>query len=134
MPQWSKVWGQNCSSSGACSQSCFNPLSPGASVNGNILDGFPLSIYTCGQAMHEFALALKAALPANNVIVKVNIASNYTLDIRIDAKKTATATIVFANNRCDFPVTGQYTQGASTGSASFSGLTELLNWLVSSIN
>jgi hypothetical protein len=83
--------------------------------------------------MREFGLALQSALPANNVIVKANSASNYTFDIRIDAKRTATATVYFTNNNCDFPVTGKYTKGASTGTASFGGLTELLNWLVSSI-
>ena len=83
--------------------------------------------------MHEFGLALKSALSANNVVVKVNSVSNYTLDIRIDAKRTATATVYFTNRNCDFPVTGKYAKGASTGTASFGGLTDLLNWLVSSI-
>jgi len=132
MANWSRAWngcGSNVSSS--CAAGCFNPLYPAASTQGNVLDGFPLSIQTCGQAMHEFGQALQSALPAQNVIVKTNSSASYTLDVRIDPKVTATATIQFQGNTCDFPVSATYAKGGSSGSAKFSGLTELLNWLVS---
>lgn len=131
MAQWSRVW--NTSIDSSCSTSCYNPLYPPRSPNGNVLDGFPLYIQTCGQAVHEFAQALKAALPANNIVPKYTSTGKYTLEIQINRKTTATATIQFSGTIGDYPVSATYTKGASSGSSSFVDLTDLLNWLVSSL-
>lgn len=121
------------SSGDGCPSSCYNPLNPPASKEGNVLNDFPLHIQTLGQAMTELAQALKSAIPANNIIVKSNSLANYTLDIRINSKTTASATIRFTNTNGDFPVVGSYTKGASTGNASFSSLADLLDWLAYSL-
>ena len=136
MAVWSRVWGPSgtggCSSS--CSSSCYNPLTgSGSAQYGNILDGFPLSIETCGQAMSVFAQQLQARLSAQSVIVRAatTTGSVFDLDVRLGPKATefASVKVTFTNVKCDFPVTSTYTLGAKTGSAKFVELGQLLDWL-----
>jgi hypothetical protein len=135
-PVWSRVWGTSCSQlgNGSCPTSCYNPLNPRPSINGNVLDDFPLYIRTCGQAMNEFGCALKDSVPANSVIVKsTSNGTSYTLDIRIDMRTSATAVITFADLQGGYPISCTFTKGSSSGTASFNELNSLLEWLSQSL-
>lgn len=134
-PMWSRVWGPTSGCAGSCPSSCYNPASPGSGTNGNILDNFPLSIQTCGQAVAQFAEALKSRTGATTVIVSNSGGSAYVLDVRKGPKVADRATVNFnfSSTSCNFPIRVSFTQGARSGESSFNELGQVLEWLVVSL-
>ena len=133
---WSRVWGPTTGCSGGCPSSCYNPASSGNSAYGNILDNFPLSIQTCGQAVAQFAEALKVRVGATTVIVTSTSGSAYVLDVRKGPKASDRAAVNFnfSNTNCDFPIRVSFTQGARSGESSFMELGQVLEWLAVSLH
>jgi hypothetical protein len=133
-PMWSRVWGPTTGCAGSCPSSCYNPTSTSSS-NGNILDNFPLSIQTCGQAVAQFAEVLKTRVGANTVIVSSSGGSAYVLDVRKGPKVSDRATVNFnfSTSTCNFPIRVSFSQGARSGETSFTELGQVLEWLAVSL-
>jgi len=128
--RWSKVWGR--SSEQCCPPSCYNfTIGCGDSRNGNVLDGFPLTVQTCGEAMGELGQAIKDRLCAQNVIVSATSTTVYTFNIKLGVRGSdhAVVTLKLANTNCDFPVTCSYTYQKKSGSAQFDELGQVVDYL-----
>ncbi len=131
---WSRVWGPSTGS--CCPSSCYNFTSTNnGSSNGNVLDGFPLSVQTCGEAMGELSVAIKDRLSAQTVLVSTTSTTLYTFNISLTARQAdrAVATLKLANTSCDFPVTCTYSYGQANGSAQFTELSQVVDYLAAMI-
>lgn len=127
---WSKVWGPNTSAySGGCPGSCYNFTADPTGSAGNVLTDFGGTVSTLGQAVSGFASVLQEKIAAQSITASYTSATTYQLAVRITPKTSAIVTLQFTTSGGNYPVTASYQLGASSGTAKFVELDQMLSWL-----
>ncbi len=81
--------------------------------------------------MAEVGNAVKHRTGATNVLVTTVNSTVYTIELSFStsSRDRATATLSFTGKSGDFPINVSYVKGASSGSSSFSDLSQVIEYL-----